>query len=207
MWCVTGVLWSIIFLIFKSDQYSPLAIVVLNVDGCNAISMMPQMLLLSHNRSPHQTICNHHGDTGLGLISLSFHFQICVSQNYEHYGNFGSWFLDSSFSAIMSSWDCELRTLWEMSPRGHFKNAYELINLRALEFLTLYKNRGISMLTNFRNSTQNILPIHWYMCSLMGSEDLRGPRFMAHKHFVTPPPPPSNTYWEPPLPYWYLCWF
>ena len=55
---------------------------------------------------------------------------------------------------------------------GRFKNAYELLNLRALKISILYKNHAfqcMSMISvwNFKgylwNSTQNILPIHWKM--------------------------------------------
>ena len=48
--------------------------------------------------------------------------------------------------------------IWMMSPRG---GTYELLKLRALKLSTLYKNFKGSL----RNSTQNILPIHWKMCT------------------------------------------
>ena len=38
------------------------------------------------------------------------------------------------------------------------------------------------------NSTQNILPMLWKMCSLFKSEDLRAPRFMSSKVFLKRPP-------------------
>ena len=70
--------------------------------------------------------------------------------------------------------------------RRRFKNVYELVNLRA-KFSILYE-KIVSVnvwvryfVWNFKgslwNSTQNIWPIHWKMCSLLTTEDLRVPRF------------------------------
>ena len=60
---------------------------------------------------------------------------------------------------------------------GRLKNAYELLNSRALNISTLYKIASCnvwvrSIAWNFKgtlwNSTQNILPIHW-RCAFMHS--------------------------------------
>ena len=67
-----------------------------------------------------------------------------------------------------------------------FKNTYELVNLRALRFSTLYKNRifqcmGEIFCVEFQRYPlkfrTNILPMHWKMCSLLRREGLRASRF------------------------------
>ena len=73
-----------------------------------------------------------------------------------------------------------------LRPGGHFKNLYKLVNLRALKFSTWYKNRifqcvgkifCVEFQSSLWNSTQNILPIHWKMYSLLISENFQAPRF------------------------------
>ena len=69
---------------------------------------------------------------------------------------------------------------------GRFKNAYELINLRALKISMLYKIASFNvwvryLVWNFKgilwNSAENILPIHWKMCILLAGENLRALSF------------------------------
>ena len=71
---------------------------------------------------------------------------------------------------------------------GRFKNAYELLNLRALKISTLYKNHifqymGKIFCMDFKgylwNSTQNILPIHWKIQFLCNIEILRALSFKS----------------------------
>ena len=71
---------------------------------------------------------------------------------------------------------------------GVFKNAYELLTLRALTISMFHKNLSFNVWVkyfewNFKgilwNSTQNILPIHWKMCNLFISENLRALRFKS----------------------------
>ena len=67
-------------------------------------------------------------------------------------------------------------TIWKIwtiqGPGGRFKNAYELLKLRALKIPMLYKNRIFQCMSKIfcvefqrvpLKSTQNILPTHWKM--------------------------------------------
>ena len=74
---------------------------------------------------------------------------------------------------------------------GHLKNAYRLLNLRALNFHLRIKSTSFNVwaryfVWNFKgylwNSTQNILPIHWKLQFLYNIEILRAP-----------PPPPTHS--------------
>ena len=65
---------------------------------------------------------------------------------------------------------------------GHFKNAYELLNLRALKF-SLSKKYIYPL--KFHTS---ILPIHWKMCYLLRSENLKATRFYKFVSVFEMPP-------------------
>ena len=62
----------------------------------------------------------------------------------------------------MSSW-----TLFEMGPRGYFKNTYELLNLRALKF-----------------SPMNKIHIFQWMCEIFCVEFQRYPLKFHTKYFT-----------------------
>ena len=76
---------------------------------------------------------------------------------------------------------------WDRSEaRGHFKKAYELLNLRALKFSPVHKCTFCNVwvryfVWNFKgylwNSTKNILPICWKMQFLYNADILRDLRF------------------------------
>ena len=77
--------------------------------------------------------------------------------------------------------------------RGRFKNAYLLLNLRALKMSMLCKNHIFQCMVryfvwNFKgylwNSTRNVLPIHWKMQILSTGENLRALRFKNSKVFL-----------------------
>ena len=75
---------------------------------------------------------------------------------------------------------------WSHIRRKRAKNTYELINLRALEFPTLYKNRIFQCMGKifvwisnipFENSHKISYPhIKIRLCNLLGNEDLRAPK-------------------------------
>ena len=80
---------------------------------------------------------------------------------------------------------------------GHFKNTYELLNLRALKFspvdkIYIFQCMGKMFLWNFKgtlwNSTQNIWPIHWRICFLYNIETLRVLIFNSSYVFLKCPP-------------------
>ena len=81
---------------------------------------------------------------------------------------------------------------------GHFKIAHELLNLRALKFLTVNKihifhNLWIRyFVRNFKgylwNSPQIIIPIHWKIRLLYNVEILRALRFKSSYIFWNAPP-------------------
>ena len=81
---------------------------------------------------------------------------------------------------------------------GHFKNTYELFNLRALKNFPLWiKSTSFNawvryFLWNFKdtlwNSTQNIFPIHWKIWFLNNIEILRALRFKSSYEFLKRPP-------------------
>ena len=67
---------------------------------------------------------------------------------------------------------------------GHFKNNYELLNLRALKKNVSFNVWVRYFVWNFKgsllNSMQNILPIHWKMCIfLFAGENLRAIGFKS----------------------------
>ena len=83
------------------------------------------------------------------------------------------------------------------------KNAYELLNLRALKFSPVNKIYifqcmgkifGVEFQRYLSNSTQNIIPIHWKIWFLYNIEIWRALRFRSSYVFLkctpTPPPPP-----------------
>ena len=81
--------------------------------------------------------------------------------------------------------------------RGHFKNTYELLNVRALKFSTvnkinIFQCMGKIFCVEFQryplNSTQNILPIHWKIWFLYNIEILRVLRFKSLYEFLKRPP-------------------
>ena len=76
---------------------------------------------------------------------------------------------------------CSLLTSEWTTPWGRFKNTYELLNLRALEFSPVDK---ISIKGTLWNSTQYILPIHWEIWFLYTIEILRGLRFKSSYVFL-----------------------
>ena len=82
------------------------------------------------------------------------------------------------------------------STRGRFKNTYELLNLRALNFSTANKIHMFQCMCkifawNFKgtlwNSTQNILPTHWQTWFLYIIEILRALRFKNSYLFLKRP--------------------
>ena len=82
---------------------------------------------------------------------------------------------------------------------GHFKNTYELLNLRALKFshankILIFQCVGKIFVWNFKgtlwNSTQNILPIHWKMWLLYKIKILGALRFKSSYAFLKRPPNP-----------------
>ena len=83
--------------------------------------------------------------------------------------------------------------------RGRFKNAIELLNLRALKISMLYKINIFQCMGNIFcvefqsvpwNSTQNIIPIHWKMCTVFTGENLWALRFIELLSVSETPPPP-----------------
>ena len=119
--------------------------------------------------------------TSLQRANLSF--IVRIRHNYEF--QWEQW-------RHMTSW-----ILVNIGSGGRFKNAYELLTLRALKTSMLnikkYFNVWVGCFVwNFKgtlwNSTQNILPIHWKMCILFTSENLR-----AHKCFWNAPLDLSNS--------------
>ena len=75
--------------------------------------------------------------------------------------------------------------------QGRFINIYELLNLRALTHLLLYKNLILQCMGNIfcvEYFPQNIFPIHWKMGSLLRSEDFRTLRFTSPSMFLKCPP-------------------
>ena len=100
-------------------------------------------------------------------------------------------------TAILSGLECVKKTWDPVRSGGRFKNAYELLNLRALKISMLYKNHifqciGKIFCVEFQkylwNSTQNILPIRWKMWILFTTENLRALRFKSSKVFLKRPP-------------------
>ena len=92
---------------------------------------------------------------------------------------------------VSSCWSI-VSLAWE-----HLKNANNEQHLRTLNFSILYKIVSFNVwaryfVWNFKgtlwNSTQSILPIHWKMCNLGRSEDLRAPRFTSSYVFLKCPP-------------------
>ena len=82
-------------------------------------------------------------------------------------------------------------------PGGRFKNTYELLNLRALNFspankIHKFQCMGMIFCVEFQrypwNSTQNILPIHWKIWLLYNIEILRALRFKSLYAFLKRPP-------------------
>ena len=78
-----------------------------------------------------------------------------------------------------------------------FKNTYELLNLRVLNFHPWIKSTSFIVwvryfVWNFQgtfwNSTQNILPIHWEIWFLYTIEILRALRFKRSYAFLNAPP-------------------
>ena len=71
---------------------------------------------------------------------------------------------------------------------GHFKNAFELLNLRAIKIQCCIKVWVKYFVWNFKgylwNSTQNIIPIHWKMWILFTGENLRALRFKSSYVFL-----------------------
>ena len=74
---------------------------------------------------------------------------------------------------------------------GHFKNTYELLNLRALKFSPVNKMGKIYFVRNFKgtlwNSTQNIIPIHWKVWFSYNIEILRALRVKSSDTFLKRP--------------------
>ena len=90
------------------------------------------------------------------------------------------------------------RPLCWSCPGGHFKNTYELLNLRALKFshvntICIFQCMGKIFCVEFQrylwNSTQNILHIHWKISFLYNMDILRALRFKSSYTFFEPPPP------------------
>ena len=90
-----------------------------------------------------------------------------------------------------------LMSLSPMSSGGRFKNAYELLNLRALKISMLLKITSFNVWVryfewNFKgylwNSAQNIIPIHWKMRILFTGENWRALRFKSSYVFLKRPP-------------------
>ena len=82
-------------------------------------------------------------------------------------------------------------------PAGHFKNTYELLNLRALKYSPADKTYIFNVWVryfawNFKgtlwNSTQNILLIHWKIWFSYNIEILRALRFKSSYAFLKRPP-------------------
>ena len=85
---------------------------------------------------------------------------------------------------------------------GHFKNAYELLNLRNLKFSTLYENHifqciGKIFCVEFQrylwNSTEYISTIHWKMCSLLKIINIYKPQDLQARQMFSNPP--LNQWW------------
>ena len=103
---------------------------------------------------------------------------------------------------------CKLPTcVWHNSniwgSGGRFKNAYELLTLRALKFQCFIKDLSFNVwvryfVWNFKgtlwNSTQNILPIHWKIWLLYNIEILRALRFKSSFWFLKRPPADTFIY-------------
>ena len=92
-----------------------------------------------------------------------------------------------SLSELMLPWFLTL-------PGGHFKNTYELLNLRAFKFSPLnkiyhFQCMGKIFCVEFQRyplkfHTQNILPLHWKIWFLYNIEILRALRFKSSYAFL-----------------------
>ena len=100
---------------------------------------------------------------------------------------------------LRQSLECEMFS-WSWS-RGHFKNTYKLLNLRAHKFspvnkIYIFKCVGRYFVWNFKgtlwNSTQNALPIHWKIWFLDNIEVLRALRFKSSYAFLKRSPEYSH---------------
>ena len=79
------------------------------------------------------------------------------------------------------------------SPGGHFKNTFELLNLRALKLLIvdkiiIFQCMGQIFCGTLWNSTQNIWPIHWKIWFLYNIKILRALRFKSSYALLKCPP-------------------
>ena len=107
---------------------------------------------------------------------------------------------DILFTRVIVSGKEPHQFLWRVGHAragGHFKNTYELLNVRALKFPCCIKIISFNVwvryfVWNFKghlwNSTQNILPIHWKMWILFTNENLRALRFKSSYVFLKCPP-------------------
>ena len=98
------------------------------------------------------------------------------------------WKKNAKCMQLMGVWYVPAVDLDPKVPEGHLKNAYELLNLRALKFPYVNKIHSFQWMgkifcVEFQrylwNSAQNILPIHWKIEFLCNFEILRALRFKS----------------------------
>ena len=73
--------------------------------------------------------------------------------------------------------------IWARKSGSSFQHCIKIISFNVWVRYFVWNFKG-----TLWNSTQNILPIHWEMYSLLRREDLRAPRFTSPQSFLTLPP-------------------
>ena len=141
--------------------------------------------------------CEHHGISNHWqlecLFNRLFRLRTKKRSNLHITGPMGIPPVTGGFPSQRASDDMSWLPSW---PGGHFKNAYELLNLRALKFSPVNEiqcNVWVRYFVwNFKgtlwNSTQNILPVHWKIWFLYNIEILRALRFKSSYAFLKCPP-------------------